>query len=455
MKYLFLPALILLAAGNLFSQSLFESAVSDNPPSAEQEAAAENSGENTAADTVNETDGTPQSLLSGSSGKAEFSGSVKGLVSAAVNTDKADLSTENSYGEFRGEIKISPSDSIKAFSEIILTEDANSDTGSTSVDMREAYIDIYNDFADFSIGKKIIVWGKADAVNPTNIITPYKAVSVSADEDDRRDGNLLTEAKINIYPFTVTAIWIPVYKQSQLPSFIETDLTDPDPALTNTSFALKTDFESSAFDCSVSYFNGYNPSPGITDINAGKMELKPYRIHNIGFDFSTTVSDYGLRGETAFLIPYEDHEKINVPSPELSYIAGIDRSIGDFNLILQYSGKYITDFIDEDDRSSLTPRETAAEDLNRIISRQTEKISHSAVFRISLDLLYETLCIETAGSWNFTTEELFLKPLVTWDAADSLTVSTGAFFYAGPDNSLMGMMEENSSSVFAEVKLCF
>ncbi len=116
------------------------------------------------------------------------------------------------------------------------------------------------------------------------------------------------------------------------------------------------------------------------------MELKPYRIHNIGFDFSTTVSDYGLRGETAFLIPYEDHEKIYIPSPELSYVAGIDRTIGDFSLILQYSGKYISDFIKDDDRTGLSPVELAAEDLNRIISGQTDRITHSAVFRASLDL---------------------------------------------------------------------
>ncbi len=105
--------------------------------------------------------------------------------------------------------------------------------------MREAYIDIYNDFADFSIGKKIIVWGKADAVNPTNRITPYKSSFVSANEDDRRDGNLLTEAKINMYPFTVTAIWIPVYKQSGLPSFIESSLTEPDPAMIKYILCIK------------------------------------------------------------------------------------------------------------------------------------------------------------------------------------------------------------------------
>ena len=404
MRYLFLPALILLTAGSLFSQSLFDSAVSDTQTASEKET---QDGKTTEDSSKNEN--MQQSILSGSSEKIDFSGSVKGLVSAAVNTENADLSTENSYGEFRGEIKISASDNIKAFSEIILTEDADNDSkkNNSNVDMREAYIDIYNDFTDFSIGKKIIAWGKADAVNPTNRITPYKNSVISANEDDRRDGNLLTEARINLYPFTVTAIWIPVYKQSQLPSFIESSLTKPDPAMVNTSFALKTDFENSAFDCSVSYFNGYNPSPGITDISTAKMELKPYRIHNIGFDFSTTVSDYGLRGETAFLVPFEDHEKINVPSPEISYIAGIDRTIGDFNLILQYSGKYITDFIKKDDRLDLNPQELAAEDLNRIISGQTDQLSHSAVFRASLDLFYETLLLETAGSWNFTTKELF------------------------------------------------
>ena len=441
--------LLLLLSAAASAQSLFDSAVSGSAEESRKAAqSTEKSADNSASDnnlfTGNENPGSA----------AEFSGTVKGLITSSVNRADEDFNTENSYTEFRGKISASPSDNLKAFSEIVIKR-TGTETSETKIDLREAYVDIYSGIADFTIGEKIIVWGRADAVNPTNKITPYKNGIISSDEDDRRAGNLLARVKINLYPFTLSAVWIPLYKQTELPSFIDSTLADSPSEIDNSSLALKTDFENSTFDFSVSYFNGYNPSPGISEINGGTMVLKPYRIQMIGFDFSTAVSDYGLRGETAFQMPFKDHENIYVPSPELSYIAGIDRSFGDLTLILQYYGKYITDFIEEHELTAFSPIETATENYNRIISSQTVEISHSVLFRLSLDLLYETLSLETAGSWNFTTEELLLRPLLVWDAADSLEVSAGAFFYAGKDNTLYGMMEEKGSSVFTGVKLCF
>ena len=440
---LILIILLLSAVEYLFSEGLFDSAVSDSP--SQTDSPGENSSEKKGE--------TESEDISNSPFPADFSGSFKGLLSSRINRSENNLSTEDSFSEFRGKITASPSEKIKAFTEIAAVNIPAEEK--SDFEVREAYIDIYGDLVDFSIGEKIIVWGKADAVNPTNRITPVKNSFVSSSEDDRRLGNLLAEFRFNLYPFTFTGIWLPVYKQSQLPSFIESELAEPDNSADNSSFALKTDFENSSFDFSLSYFNGYNPEPGISGISSGIMKLKPYRIHNIGFDFSTTVSDYGIRGETAYLIPFENHEEIYVPSPEISYVAGIDRSIGDFTLILQYSGKYITDFIDQDDLGSLTLQEIRAENLSRIISRQTERISHSAVFRASVDLFYETLSIETAGNYNFTTEELFIKPLIVWNASDSLTVSGGAFIYSGPDETMFGMLEDQADSIFTEVKLSF
>ena len=449
-SYLFLFMLLFFSGKNLFCEGLFDSAVSDSSGFEKQD---DSNRENTSDNRENSGTEDEKGDIPSSNLPVNFSGTVKGLLSSGINRDIDNFSTDDSFSEFRGKLTARPSEKIKAFTEII-AENLPAEEKS-NFELREAYIDIYGDFIDFSIGEKIIVWGKADAVNPTNRITPVKTSFISSSEDDRRLGNLLAELKFNLYPLTFTALWLPVYKQSELPSFIESELAEPDNSVDNSSFALKTDFESSSFDFSISYFNGYNPAPGISGISNGEIKLQPYRIHNIGFDFSTALSDYGIRGETAFLIPFEDHEEINVPSPEISYVAGLDRSIGNFTLILQYSGKYITDFIDRADTDSLTQQETRAENLTRIISRQTEQITHSAVFRASLDLFYETLSLETAGNYNFTTEEFFIKPLIAWEASDSLSVSGGAFLYSGPEETMFGMMDNTADSIFTEVKLSF
>ncbi len=62
MKHLFLPGLILISAGSLFSQSLFDSAVSDTQPASEQQT--------DGTDSSSEAENTRQTILSGSPEKS-------------------------------------------------------------------------------------------------------------------------------------------------------------------------------------------------------------------------------------------------------------------------------------------------------------------------------------------------------------------------------------------------
>ena len=428
-KALLLFSFFLFFSPQLYSEGLFDSALN----------------ESAAADTE-KSEKKENDILT-------FNGSLKGQLSSTINRDDGRYILDRSYTEFKGKIKTDISSGIKGFSEVRLKSSA--DNSEAEPDLREAYIDIYTDSLDISFGKKIIVWGKADAVNPTNRLTPIDMSAVSPDEDEKRLGNLLAEGKFDLYPFTFTAIYIPVYRATVTPPFIPAVTKEPDPVAENSAFAVKLDFESGSYDFSLSYFNGYNPIPGISGIEGSFLVMKPYRIHNYGIDFSTTVSDYGVRGEAGFLYPYKDPDLQGIPSAELSYIAGIDRSIEDFTVIFQYYGKYIPDFKKTDELDIASAAGTEIENRNRALSSQTDEITHSLVFRPELKLLHETLSLETAGIYNFTTEELLLRPLARWDAADSLQLSAGSIFYSGPDGTLSGMAEKYGSCFFTELKLSF
>ena len=56
--------------------------------------------------------------------------------------------------------------------------------------MREAYVNAYLGPFDLRLGKQIIVWGRADALNPTNNLTPVDFRIRSPLEDDIRLGNV-------------------------------------------------------------------------------------------------------------------------------------------------------------------------------------------------------------------------------------------------------------------------
>ncbi|MDQ7065354.1 MAG: hypothetical protein Q9P90_14050, partial [candidate division KSB1 bacterium] len=50
----------------------------------------------------------------------------------------------------------------------------------------EAYLDLHWENADLRLGKQFIFWGRADWVNPTDNITPWDFVNITAELEDYR-----------------------------------------------------------------------------------------------------------------------------------------------------------------------------------------------------------------------------------------------------------------------------
>jgi hypothetical protein len=92
---------------------------------------------------------------------------------------------------------------------------------------------------------------------------------------------------------------------------------------------------------------------------------------------------------------------------------------------------------------------------NRMFSSQTDEISHAVSFRPAWRLMYETLNLEMSGLYNFTTKELLIRPKVSYDIADALTITAGGEFYSGLDETLFDMIESHLSALFVELKASF
>ena len=90
-----------------------------------------------------------------------------------------------------------------------------------------------------------------------------------------------------------------------------------------------------------------------------------------------------------------------------------------------------------------------------MISRQTDQFGHSILFRPSLLLLHETLSLELVGMYSFNTEELMLRPKISYQIIDALTAAIGGEAYAGAKETLFDYIEEEISAVFIELKTSF
>lgn len=364
------------------------------------------------------------------------------------------------YGE--GALKFDVPIGVKAaaFSEIRYRANG---TSPHKFNIREAYVNLYLGKFDFRVGEQIVLWGRADGFNPTNNITPQDFCVFSPEEDDKRIGNFVVKGVYNPYPFRIEIDWIPVYKPSLFP-FIGKPMGDG--IIWNNqkrtyrwkdqSIGVKIDLEKPSFDLSLSYYNGLHKFPGITyekTVSEVQLQQEPYRVHVIGADFSTSLGNYGLRGEFAFSLPNKRNDSIySIPYKQMEYTLGIDRSWDNFSLIVQYIGKYIPDlhksFIDN-------PLVEKLALMNQIIFTQHEQWNHSVSVRPALSLLHERLNLELLGLCQFSTKEYFFQPKIRYDIADAVTLTVGGQLFYGPDDRLFGILEKTKSALFTELKVSF
>ena len=354
------------------------------------------------------------------------------------------------------------------------------ETGVTA-DLREAYVNLYLGPVDLRVGHQIVVWGRADAVNPTNNLTPRDMRVRSPNEDDARLANLALRGFLNLEPLRWEVVWVPFYKPSHFPAFdvaamgagmpIKVAFGEPDwpdTDVRHSTLATRVHLELAAVEASVSYLIGTSTFPGIT---LSKLDIGPpltatlaftaYRHQVVGADFATTIGSFGLRGEVAFRSPFSRENNEYVPMPDLQYVLGLDHELfGEVSILAQYSGRAVFDFEELDESASFVtlgkrqvPRQLLEK--NRMVAGQLHQVQHSATLRVAWMALQDTLKLEMAGMVNFTTEEVMLRPKVTYDIADALTATAGAEIYLGPEGTLFGTIEQIMSAGFVELRASF
>ena len=67
------------------------------------------------------------------------------------------------------------------------------------LDIREAWVQVNGRKWNFSLGQKIIKWGRCDFTNPTSKLSPLNTINRSPDREDMNMGNLIASA--NFYPW--------------------------------------------------------------------------------------------------------------------------------------------------------------------------------------------------------------------------------------------------------------
>ena len=353
-----------------------------------------------------------------------------------------------------------------------------------SVELKEASVAADFDKTSFVAGKIWIAWGRADEVNPVDVINPedYRE-PVVADKETRKIRIPALTVSRYMGDWTVTGVLVPFFTPPELESsphwqtgfyellgelkasylakavalsvppyaleeYVNEHLSfeDHEAGLSDVQFGGRLNGYLGALDLSFYYYNGYwtdmsrpvvsmrgfDPLfPGLPD----KTVIRYPRFQMIGADFAAVLGPYTLRGEGAWFLgrritydmEYSDRPRFwedggEAQSDVVKFVVGLDRFWGDFYMNIQYIGEYIVDY------NSLMMLEEG------YLQSMTAKLSWSLSdgrWEPEVKLLYEE-----------TENDLYVGPRLTHELFNGIHAYLGADLFTGNPKGALGQYRE-------------
>lgn len=324
-------------------------------------------------------------------------------------------------------------------------------------DLKEAYLDYYTDLVDFRIGQQTNSWGKADEINPTDIMNPQDMNNITEDKSIRKIGLFQAKADIKFYDFVLTAIWKPAFEYMQVPSLdsrwaffsIPNISTLPDPVypenkLENTEWAFKLAKTISSVDFSLSYFDGWDniftPSMAIdTETHRPYLkELITHRTKMIGADFATSIASVGFWGEGAYFLTEDDKgDNSLIKNPYIQFVFGADYQFSNnYKINIQYFREVVTKIDDDTEETSeenLLSKLGIGLPLKQALTCRFEKKFGQA----------EEYKIELFGIFDIENNGVLVTPKFFYSPEDGFNIELGYNLFDGASDSFWHRFQPN------------
>jgi hypothetical protein len=355
----------------------------------------------------------------------------------------------SSRTRLRMEMSITDED-VSLFASMNATSNNVIKSGS-KIELREAYMDYTADKWDLRIGRQIIVWGKADGLAITDIVSPWDYTEfLTRDLDDIR---LPVDAVIGRLLFgnaNFEFLWLPVFKPAILPppgtpwafkyelpenvAVVFNDPIEPDLSMKNSELGGRLSFYLPGVDFAISSFYTWDDYPTLhrTVSILGDTILIHYhpehhRLTFVGSEFSVPHGDFVLRAEAAF---YKDRwlENENPLSETLfrrntlNWMLGLDWTPeNDWMLTTQFADNYILNY-----------DEKIKDDEHTMLS----------IIHISRKLLRQTLELSSMAYYDINEKGYFDRTSVDYALTDEIHLLFGVDIFGG-DKGLLGQYNEN------------
>lgn len=334
----------------------------------------------------------------------------------------------------------------------------NDQSYGSSKKLQEGYLNFSAGNVDYRVGRQIIVWGRADRLNPTDNLTPRNFTLLTPEEDDQRMGSLAAKVTYHSHENSLTGIWLPDMNPNIFPVTTTPGVFFTQHIPSSNRIALKFDRSGSDVDWSTSYYSGLDLNPdiaiGATTTSGTNLIFNHNHIRVFGMDAATVIGRYGLRAEAAYTwTANAGASDFLIKKPFLYMVMGGDRTFFDYlNVNIQYYLRHVTNYSDP---------QAIADPLLRTVAIQTAALwnqfsrsQHGLSVRASNKWFNETLEGEIAAVASFGRSNYFIRPKLVYAFTDNVKGSLGLDIYRGESNTFFGRLRDNSL-LFAEMKYGF
>ena len=324
------------------------------------------------------------------------------------------------------------------------------------INLRQAYFDIYFDNFDLRIGKQQIIWGKADGVFITDVISPRDLSEFILPEfEEVRIGNNAVKLDYYLGNATFEVVWIPTFQptispeqssiwfpEMELPSIPTTiePTIEVENKLSNSELAFKYSYLGSAIDFELMTAYMWDDSPAMHIYSKSDTTIiKPeyHRLPLVGASFSKSLLGAVIRGEGAYYFDKNfeaENFAINCIREKdyANYLVGYDHNWFGVNVSFQFIQEYIMDY--EED----------------IIN---DEFQSTTTFLASKTFINETLELSLFSYYGINDNDALLRPKISYDLSDGFNVLLGTDVFIG-DEGNFGQYDENDM-VYAKVRYDF
>lgn len=320
----------------------------------------------------------------------------------------------------------------------------------TNVELREVFFQYTNNNWDFKAGRQIVIWGVADGMRITDIISPMDLTEFLArDYDDIRIPVNAFRIKYIKAKFNIELIFVPISEFFILPAddknpwsvFSSSDMhyqfdleNTPDKTLDNSEYGGRFSFFLSGIDFSVSALHSWNKMP-VFNKNISETTDTIYiqslhgRMNMLGMDLSMPVGQFVLRGEVAEYfgeiqeLDLEASDKSTLKRNTTNFLLGIDWYPGsEWTITAQYSHKLIPGYAE------------------RI---ETKENTVFTTLGITKKLLRSTLSLSTFSYIDITNQGFFNRSSADYALSDHIHLTLGYDWFHG-ENGSFGIYSHNS-----------